>query len=387
MAENEGGINVAVAVISEFNPFHNGHKYLVDTAKEKTGESVIVIMSGSFVQRGEVAVADKFERAEIALKNGVDLVAELPAVYAVANAQRFAECGVKIARSFGCVNYLAFGCETDDISLLKTAAYAVDDAKVGKLVARQMKSGCYYPRALEYAVRRVFGNDVAEVFTTPNNILALEYLRALKGSNIVPLPIKRTGAAHDSSQTSEKIASASQIRQLLRSGGDVSAFVPCTVSKITYAQNLERAVLYKLRSITSEELAKLPDVNEGLENRIYDAVHKYNSVEEIISAVKTKRYTHARLRRIIACAVLGITEALQNTPCEYVRVLGFTSEGEKLLKSCGADVVTSVAKALKNGGENAKLLEKDLLASDILALAYDKITDCGADFYTQIIKI
>lgn len=378
---------MAVAIISEFNPFHNGHKYLVDAVKQKTGEGVVAVMSGSFVQRGEAAIADKFLRAEAALQNGVDLVLELPTAYAVANAQRFARCGVEIAKSLECVNYLAFGCETDDISLLKSAAACIDDKRVQKRVAEQMKEGCYYPRAIENAVREVLGNEVADVFKTSNNILALEYLRALNGSKIKPLPIKRKGANHDSLEASGEISSASYIRRLLLSGGDASHFAEKLPQKITRPENLERAVLYKLRGMTASDFASLPDVNEGLENRIAEAVCRCNSLTEIIDAVKTKRYTHARIRRIITCAFLGITESLQNTPCDYLRVLGFSSEGEKMLKSCQLEVVTSVAKALKNGRVNNALLKKDVFATDVLALAYDKPCKCGADFTVPVIKI
>lgn len=378
---------MAVAIISEFNPFHNGHKYLVQSVKNITGESVIAIMSGSFVQRGEVAIADKFERAKIALNNGVDLVVELPTVYAVSNAQRFASCGVEIAKSFDCVNYLAFGCEVNDINLLKTAADALDDVNVKEIIAESMKNGDYYPRALENAVNTVFGNDVSQVLSQPNNILAAEYLRALNNSGISPLPIKRTGVEHDSSSANKNIASASLIRQLMRNGDDVSNLVPNLVSKITYPKHLERAVIVKLRSMSKKDFAKLPDVNEGLENRIFDSVRKNNSVEEIISAIKTKRYTHARLRRIITCALLGITEELQQIPCKYARILGFSNEGKKLLKTCRFEVVTSPAKYLKNQSNDIRLLEKDILASDIAATAYSEINSCGADFHTQIIKI
>lgn len=378
---------MAVAIISEFNPFHNGHKYLVQSVKNITGESVIAIMSGSFVQRGEVAVADKFERAKIALNNGVDLVVELPTVYAVSNAQRFASCGVEIAKSFDCVNYLAFGCEVNNINLLKTAADALDDVNVKKIIAESMKNGDYYPRALENAVNTVFGNDVSQVLSQPNNILAAEYLRALNKSGISPLPIKRTGVEHDSSSANKNIASASLIRQLMRNGDDVSNLVPNLVSKITYPEHLERAAIVKLRSMSKKDFAKLPDVNEGLENRIFDSVHKYNSVEEIIFAIKTKRYTHARLRRIITCALLGITEELQQIPCKYARILGFSNEGEKLLKTCRFEIVTSPAKYLRKKGNDIRLFEKDILASDIAAAAYEDISSCGSDFHTQIIKI
>lgn len=377
---------MAVAVISEFNPFHNGHKYLLQSAKQITNESVIAVMSGSFTQRGEVALTDKFERTKTALRNGADLVVELPTVYAISNAQRFARCGVSIAKSFDCVNYLAFGCETDNINALLNASKSTEDEQVKKLISEEMKNGNYYPRAVESSVRAVFGDETADVLTSPNNILAVEYIRNL-GEKIKPLPIKRTGVGHDSDITTADIASASQIRNLLRAGQSVDSFVPEEPKNITYPENLERAVLYKLRSMSAEEIAKLPDVSEGLENRIFDTVRKYNSVVEIISAVKTKRYTHARLRRIIACALLGITEEMQNMPVNYARVLGFTEKGAELLKSCNFEVVTSIAKSLKNGGRTAGFIKKDILATDISALAYEKILPAGSDYTYGIVKI
>ena len=161
---------MAVAVVCEFNPFHNGHKYLIDTVKRLTGEPVVAVMSGSFVQRGEAAVCSKFERAETALKNGADLVVELPAVYAVSCAQRFAQGGVSIAKSFGDVDKLAFGCEADSLEALTAAANAIDNFDVNSRVTEKMSAGAYYPQAFESAVREVLGDETADVLTSPNNI-------------------------------------------------------------------------------------------------------------------------------------------------------------------------------------------------------------------------
>ena len=378
---------MAIAVISEFNPFHNGHKYLLNTAKSIAGEPVIAVMSGSFTQRGEVALTGKFERTKTALKNGADLVIELPTVYAVSNAQRFAQCGVHIAKSFGCVNYLAFGCESDNIDNLIKASTAIDDAKVKEIIRAEMKSGNYYPRAVEKAVREIFGDEIADILQKPNNILAVEYIRSLKNSDVKPLPIMRMGTAHDSVETSAEFASASQIRRLLRNGDSAEKYLPEVPQNITYSENLERATLYKLRTMSAEDIANLPDVGEGLENRIFNAVQNYNSVVEITNVVKTKRYTHARLRRIMTCALLGITEKLQTIPVEYARVLGFNENGADLLKSCKLEVVTSVAKAMKLGGNITTLLKKDVLATDISSLAYEKIRAKGADYTTKIVKL
>ena len=374
-----------VAIICEFNPFHNGHKYILEKARGLTGEPVLAIMSGSFTQRGEPALCSKFERAKAALQNGADLVVELPAVYAVASAQRFALGGVNIAKAFG-AGFLAFGCECDDLAVLQDAAGALKNPEVNEEIAILMKSGEYYPKAVEQAVRKICGGSVADVLTSPNNILAVEYLRALDGSEIKPLPVRRVATAHDSGETNGNFASASKIREMLRAGLDSSEFMPSVPSELTYSQSLERAILFKLRSMTADDFAGLPEVGEGLENRLLNAVKQYNSVEEIIAAVKTKRYTHARLRRIICCAMLGITEELQSKTAGYARVLGFTDDGAALLKNCACEVVTSVSKAMKHGGENALFLQKDVLATDLAALAYKQVKSCSADYLTKMLR-
>ncbi|MEE0957992.1 MAG: nucleotidyltransferase family protein [Ruminococcus sp.] len=377
---------MAVAVICEFNPFHNGHAYLLRQVKQQKDQPVVAVMSGSFTQRGETAICSKFERAQTALRNGADLVVELPIVRAVSNAQRFASGGVAVAGSFSCVDTLAFGCETDDLSLLSAAAEAAHSPDVQARVAELMSQGEYYPRALHQAVEAACGEQTAQVLASPNNILAVEYLRAVKGTGIEPLPILRTGAAHDSDSPKDGFASASLIRKKLRAGEDVSAYVPEVPREITDESLLERVLLYRLRTMTAEELAALPEVSEGLENRITDAVSKYNSIEEILSAVKTKRYIHARLRRIMVYALLGITESLQAQQPGYVRVLGMNDAGASMLRDCRFEVVTSPAKTLKTSPCLRPFLEKDILATDIAALAFDRVKQCGTDYLTKIIK-
>lgn len=374
-----------VAVICEFNPFHNGHKYLLGRAAALTGEPVLAIMSGSFTQRGEAAVCSKFDRAAAALRNGADLVVELPTVYAVASAERFARGGVEIAKAFG-ARFLAFGCETDDLEALVSAARAAGDSEVNALIAERMKSGDYYPKAAEYAVRAVCGDKAAEAVASPNNILAVEYLRALRDSGIAPLAIKRVGAAHDSAEERGGFMSASALREMLRAGKSIEDYAPETPEEITLPSLLERALLFRLRSMTAESFKALPEVGEGLENRIVSAVKSGSSVEEILSALKTKRYTHARLRRILACAALDITAELQEQKASYCRVLGFNEKGASLLKDCRFEVVTSVAKALRGGSVNSCFIQTDILGTDLAALAYKKIKPCGEDFTRGIVK-
>lgn len=375
-----------VAIICEFNPFHNGHRYIIETAKRLTNEPVLAVMSGSFCQRGEVAVCSKFERAAAALRYGADIVAELPAVHAVSCAQRFAQAGVHIATAFESTSCLAFGCEDDNLPVLQAAADAFQNEAVNRKIALLMKGGAYYPQAAEQAVREVCGDAAADMLTRPNSVLAVEYLRALGGSSVKPLPVRRVGTAHDSRESCGGYLSASAIRERLRRGEDVSAFMPEPPADITYPALLERAVLCRLRTMTAADFRALPEVGEGLENRLTAAVKTCHSVEDIITAVKTKRYTHARLRRILCCALLGVTESLQAQRADYVRVLGFSQTGAALLKTCRLPVVTSAAKAMKADSKAAEFLRRDILATDIAALAYQAVKPCGADYHTKLIR-
>lgn len=378
---------MATAVICEFNPFHNGHKYLLESAKKVLKEPIIAIMSGSFTQRGEVAVCDKFVRAKSALENGADLVLELPVVFSLSGAEGFAKAGAAIASAFDCTNHLAFGSESGDCELLKRSANAVCDERVQALVRDGMKNGGYYPRELESAVKAVFGDEVSSVLCKPNNILAVEYIKALSGTSVEPFSVARTGAAHDSRIADNDLASASHIREMLRNGENTKKYAPYVPDEITFSENLDRPLLYRLRTMTREEISKLPDVGEGLENRIADAAMQCSTSAEIADFVKTKRYTHARIRRILACALLGIEKAHTQIPIEYVRVLGFTKDGAELLKDCRLNVVTSAIAGLKIGGSTKALLEKDISAYNISALAYRVPKKGGLDFTTQIVKI
>lgn len=378
---------MATAVICEFNPFHNGHKYLLESAKKVLKEPIIAIMSGSFTQRGEVAVCDKFVRAKSALENGADLVLELPVVFSLSGAEGFAKAGVAIASAFDCTNHLAFGSESGDCELLKKSANAVCDERVQALVRDGMKNGGYYPRELESAVKTVFGDEVSSVLCKPNNILAVEYIKALSSTSVEPFSVARTGVAHDSRIAGEGFASASHIREMLRNGENAKKYAPYVPDEITFSENLDRPLLYRLRTMTREEISKLPDVGEGLENRIADAAMQCSTSAEIADFVKTKRYTHARIRRILSCALLGIEKAHTQIPIEYVRVLGFTKDGAELLKDCRLNVVTSAIAGLKIGGSTKALLEKDISAYNISALAYRVPKKGGLDFTTQIVKI
>lgn len=381
------------AVICEFNPFHNGHKYLLDEIRKQGYDTIICVMSTSFTQRGEVAVVDKFRRTEVALKNGADLIIELPTPYTVATAQIFAKGGANIIKAAGVVDKVFFGSECGNIELIKKAASATKDHRVIALLKENMDEGDYYPQALEKAVKEIFGSEISDILASPNNTLGVEYIKELMGSDIEVDTIKRIAVEHDSLNSNGNFASASLIREMIFNGEDVCRFVPqgdfSNPAKTKYG---ERAVMYRLKSMSLEDFEELPDVTEGLHNRIYSAVKNCNSLDDLLKAIKTKRYTQARLRRIITSAVLGITKDLQSLPLPYLRILGMTENGKEALsqisKGTNLPIVTSIAPALKALDEKAKeMLRCDIRATDLRTIFEKEISDSGADFSTAMIKV
>jgi len=384
----------ANAIICEYNPFHNGHKYQIDCIKEKSDNAVVAVMSGNFTQRGDVAIKNKFERAEYALKNGIDLVIELPAVYATANAEVFAKAGVRIADALGCVENLCFSTESGNDKYLPLIADAFGDEKFNNSVKEFMNTGTYYPKAVEYSLGKLYSKEVADIVKEPNNVLGIEYLKALKSTNISPMIITRTGVGHNEEKCVENITNAGNIRKIVISGEvEHEKYMPekMDFSDFGCIGELEKILLYKLRCMTADDFANLPDVNEGLENRFVEAVKRYNSITEILEAVKTKRYTMARLRRILIHALLGITKEDSATPVPYIRVLGFSEKGQQLLSDIKTNgklpLITNVADGYKNLDDTAKrIFDIDVLATDIYSLATNETTSTKDDFTRQIIR-
>ncbi len=385
---------VTGAVICEFNPFHNGHKYLLDKMREDGCDCVVAVMSTSFTQRGDVAVYSKFHRTKDALTSGADIVIELPVVWAVSSAQRFASAGCEIIKALGCVDRVYFGSESGDIENLIKATNATLDTKVNNLVKKLMDQGEYYPSAMEEAVSEMYGKATAAVLSSPNNTLGIEYIKALKDSNIEIRTIKRVGADHDSADTQDSFASASKLRQDILSGFDTDGFLPKSNGECgnpAFYEYGERAVMYALRSMMAEDFEKLPDVSEGLHNRIYEAVRTENTIDGVLTKVKTKRYTLSRLRRILTCALLGITKEHQATSVPYIRILGFNSCGElflkQVMKASALPFIINVAGALDNLSSNAReIMNIEMKATDIRTVFEKSPTPCNSDFTHGIIK-
>lgn len=324
---------MAVGIIAEFNPFHNGHKYLIEQAKANADDKVVVIMSGSFVQRGGIAITDKLTRAKLALLNGADLVIELPLVFSHNTAQKFAYGAIATLQATGVIDSLAFGSETGDRQALMSASHLIADEpyEVSEKIKRLLDMGKPYPVAREEAYEGYF--DTA-LLKTPNNILALEYLsECIKlNFNVNPIAVKRTGANHDSSVTTDTVASATEIRKRVLSGEDFSRFMPSTDFDVYDPRHLDTAVIAHLRIATPEMIEKINDVSEGLQNKFISASMEADTVDELCMAVKSKRYTYSRIRRIAYSCFIGLTKEHAALPPSYIRVLGMNSRGMELLR-------------------------------------------------------
>lgn len=374
-------------IICEYNPFHKGHRYHIEETRKRFGAThIVAVMSGNFTQRGDIAIVDKYKRAETALKNGVDLVIELPVQYALSSAEQFAQGAVYLLNAVGCVDMLSFGSECGNIDLLKETAGAVYYAQESEEFGKNLKNGLPYPAALQKAMEKFYTNDVIDTLATPNNTLAIEYIKALDtfASPIKPVTVKRFGAVHDEDKDDlSETLSASQLRKMIYDGQDISAFAPeCDFSNTASILNIETAILSKLRSMSKASIEKTPNVLMGLENRIYKAVQVSTSLNELYFLIKTKRYTLARIRRIILSAFLGITKSDLKINSPYVKILGMNGKGKEILAkaNCELPVNTSLSQ-LAQGGDNAKKQAKlEERCDNQYALALNKKLPCGLSF-------
>ncbi len=332
------------AIICEYNPFHNGHKFHIEETRRKTGaDAIVAIMSGSFVQRGDVAVFPKNLRAQAAIEGGADLVLELPVPFSTGSAEFFAQGAVRTLDALGIVELLSFGAECNNAEKLFELAelFTCEPPEFTDLIKLYSKDGLSFPAARAKAASEFAGADAGEILSSPNNILGIEYCKALLkiNSKIKPCVIKRIGAGHDTETTDGSIASASFIRKLLTENnpGEAFLYMPEFANEIFKSQPLhsikaiEKAILCELIKMSADELREISDVTEGLENRIKDAVLAANNLDELIELVKTKRYTHSRVRRIILSAFLGITDSDRKAPPRYIKILDHNETGQKII--------------------------------------------------------
>ena len=385
-------------IIAEYNPFHNGHAYHADVTRQTGATHVVAVMSGNFVQRGEPAIISKFERAKIAAQSGIDLVIELPVWYAMASSERFAYGAVSLLDSLGCVDSLSFGSECGDVLQLKIVAEAAADTRVIGATRDYYEQGQNYPSARQQAITDIYGETHAAILKNPNDLLAVDYIKALRyrQSDMTPQPVLREAVGHDSDEASGRYASASFLRQQIARGHDVSGFVTQAtrrgLERLKEAgeisgglKAIERAVLYKMRSMTVEQMCELPDCSDGLGNRLFNAVATAASIEEIYEKAKTKRYTMSRIRRAVACAVLDISARPFSDP-PYARVLAIGKNGEEVLSRITKKAMLPVSHSLKSlrelSGPCRECADAEIRATDVFNLTLNAIKPTLHD-YTQ----
>lgn len=398
----------AIGVIAEYNPFHNGHAYHLEVSRKNLGDlPVIAIMSGNFVQRGQPALADKWNRAACAVQNGVDLVLELPVIFACRSAEHFAQGAVKILQATGCVKYLSFGCEEAELELLKHVA-SIPLPPFSEQFAEKIKSG----RSYAQIISEVISSDdkkLLSILQQPNNILGIEYLRQLTKlhSDIIPFTVTRHGAAHHDTGLNGQFAGASAIRRTCLSSGldSIRQVIPPATYKFLSAlsarshvgidqDTLDLLLMYKLRQASPQSIAACTECSEGLENKIFRAAGK-NSLEEIVGTIKSKRYPATRINRLLiqfllANETVNFRSARAADP-SYLRILAFNKRGRNLLKEMKATatlpLLNKIDKALFRASPHTDRfrasLKLDLAATDLYNLLQPGNRLYGADYLNQ----
>lgn len=381
-------------IVAEFNPFHNGHKYIIDCAK-RDGHKVFTVISSNFVQRGETAIISKFDRAKQALLGGADLVCELPCPWSMSTAQNFAFGAVSQLVTLG-VEILYFGSESGDTERLVKAAEIIDSAEFQSCIKERINAPVTYA-ALRQEILSEFDPSLSDILSGPNDTLAVEYISAAKklGSKLEFKAVKRVGVGHNDTDASGEYANASSIREkiIARDFNYISKYMPYKSAEIflqtdiSYMENIEIAVLSRLRTITAEELNRVPDVKEGIENLIISAAREATSLEELYTLIKSKRYTHARIRRIIMAAFIGIDNSFFKTEPPYVRILGFRRDAITLAPNYPRKpIVTKVSQIDSLDEYSQKVFKTECRATDLFSLSFKKPKKSGADMTTPMIK-
>ena len=455
---------MVLGIIAEYNPFHNGHLYHLLKSKEEAkkaintdanlkanqskntknsknknldDDAVVAVVGGNFTQRGEPSLVDKWTKAEMAIANGVDLVIELPVLYSISSAENFADGAIKILNSLKIVDSVSFGTETEDLNKLNIIANTLfkEPKEYKDLLSSELKSGKSFPKAREKALVKYLQDlknnisvmpisrtsttesldpqyaNFASIMSSPNNILGIEYLKALKkySSNIKPINIVRKDVGHLSLDYTGQIASATAVRNLVYSNHlkDVKTYTtPASFTILSeelkkghFVKDLSRfenIIIYNFRNMSLAEIANLPDVSEGLEHLIKKAANSCNTINEFINIVRSKRYTETRIKRILLYCLLGITKkdmaiSKKNTP--YIRVLGFNEQGKNLISQIKKanpklSIITSVKKFEDiNLNKNLKImLDKDIFATNVYTLGYSQDSWSNLDYTKKMVN-
>ena len=371
-------------LVAEYNPFHNGHLAHIEATKAALGPDtgIICCMSGDFVQRGEAAQWSKTARAECAVRCGADVVFELPVQWSLSSAEGFARGAVGLLDSLGVVDYLSFGSVSPTAAPLERAAEALLDPAVDAAIRAELPSGDSYAVIRQRVLERFMGEG-ARVIETPNNILAVEYIKAIyeRGSRMEPLATERRGAQHDK-PASGRIRSASELRSMTAAGKPIAPYMPREAHAVLEREReqgrgpvlmgaLETAVLSRLRMLGKADFAAIPDAAEGLENRLAAAMEE-PTLDGVLAAAKSKRYALARLRRMCMCAALGIRAGMNELSPPYARLLAVGPNGRELLRMiegrARVPVITKSAMGRKLPREARECFELNARARDLFVL-------------------
>lgn len=406
---------MVLGIIAEYNPFHNGHLYHLLKSKEITKDDyTIAIIGGNFTQRGESSLVDKWTKAEMAIAGGIDLVIELPTLYAISSAENFANGAIKILNSLKIVDHISFGAECSEINKLNIISNVLfEESKEFKnSLSQELSKGLSFPKARANAISSYLNDNYTKnILLEPNNILGIEYLKALKKyrSKIQPVLVKRKASGHLNPDYTGNITSATAIRNMLKTGNTHNLKNALTPSSYTILKDeinkghcvydfsqFEKIIINNLRIKDIEEIKKIPDVSEGLENSIKYAAMSCNTISDFINIVSSKRYTETRIKRILLYSLLNVTKKemeISKRTNPYVRILGFNSKGKELLHKISKTnpnlkIITSVKKFIDaNSNKNLQiLLDKDILATNIYTLGFEKDSIGNLDFTKKIIK-
>lgn len=383
-----------IGIIAEFNPFHNGHKYLIEKAKKITkADNVVVVCSGNFVQRGMPSFYDKSIRTKAALLNGADVVLELPVMYSTSSAETFGMAAVRLLDKLNCIDYLCFGCETDNIKALPTIVNILltEPVDYKNMLSVYLKNGFSYPKARAKALTDYCNEnnilneyEVNQIVDKANNILAIEYLKALKksGSNMKPLAIKRTGASYNSDSLDETFASATGIRKALSSNHSISRFIPDNCADLYQSSYLnwnDFSNILGYQFICHKDFSDYYDVSKDLSNRINNLKSNFMDIETFIEELHSKNYTHSGISRILSHILLDISkedmkEFIENDYFNFVRILGFKKDSKILsrLKSHSSlDIISKFSTYYNNStGITRKMLDINIKSDELYRMIY-----------------
>ena len=391
-------MNIA-GVVCEYNPFHSGHLYQLDETRRALGEDTLTVcvMSGDFVQRGEAAVFSKFARAEAACRAGAGLVLELPLPWCLSSAEGFAAGAVSLLAAVGCT-HLSFGSESGDVETLQTLAREILDPETRREITTllQCSPELSYAMARERVLTEKLG-ECGTLLAQPNNILAVEYLKAIykNAYPITPITVKRIGSGHDKAGE-QGPKSASELRQMMETGADISEYIPEAALSVYQREReagrgrdkavLETALLSRLRMLDRAVYESLPDGGDGAGARLWKAVREESTLEDIAQAARTKRYPLARMRRMLLCAALGVSAEYTKTLPPYARVLAADAAGCAYLREIdgksAVPALTKPAAVRRLDGSAAKVFALGASAHDVYTLQNVTNSDkkCGQDW-------